>query len=161
LQQDPQEAESALRVMVLATMRLTRATLPGFCARGAGDVINMSSRSAFAPPANHATYAAAKAYIHRFTLCVADELAGTGVRLVSVCPGPVRTEIFERAGIDPRSMPFALEPAEVVDAAFAALVAGRILCVPDERRQVGMLRRILPHRLLVKASSTLVRLAGS
>lgn len=157
--EDPQEAEDALRVMVLATVRLTRAALPRMCARRAGAAINMASRSAFAPQPNHATYAAAKAYIHRFTLAVAEELRGSGVRMVSVCPGPVRTEIFQRAGIDPRALSHIIEPKAVVDAALATLAAGSVVCVPDERRAVAMLRRVLPSRWLRRASTTLDRLA--
>jgi hypothetical protein len=154
-------AEASLRVMVLATVRLTKAALAGFRARGAGDVINVSSRAAFGAQANLATYGAAKAYVNRFTLALASELGGTGIRMLAVCPGNVWTELFERAGVDPATIRSALQPAEVVEAALAALAAGEVVCVPGERGRDRFLRRLVPARLLERAAGVLARLSGA
>lgn len=154
-------AEDSVRVLVLATVRLTRAALPVLRARGSGAVINVSSRAGFGAQANLATYGAAKAYVNRFTLALARELEGSGVRMMTVCPGNVRTELFERAGIDPATIRSFLEPEEVVEAALDALSRGEVVCVPGEKRRDRWIRSLVPPSILQKLGGVLGRLAGT
>ena len=46
-----------------------------------------------------ATYAATKAFVLHFTVAIAMELHGTGVRAMALCPGPTRTEFDDVAGV--------------------------------------------------------------
>ena len=156
-----EKAEAGLRVLALATVRLTRAALPNLLSSGSGAVINVSSRAAFGANPKLATYSAAKAYVNRFTLALADELEGQGVRFLAVCPGNVETELFEVAGIDPAAMRGCLSPEQVVSESLEALANGRRVCVPGERRRDRFLRAALPHGLVRKLASFLGRLAGA
>lgn len=132
----PDQAESLIRLHVLAPTRLTRAALPGMVARGRGAIVNVSSGLAFsaavpAPPLPHrAVYAASKSYINTFTEILANELNGTGVQVQALCPGIVRTELHEVAGYDVSRVPFMLEPEDVVRASLAAVRLGEVVCVP-------------------------------
>ena len=150
------------QVHVLAPLQLTHAALGGMVARGQGAVIQVASRAAFAPNAELPTYAAAKAFLHRHAVALAAELDGTGVRFVSVCPGNVRTELFERAGYAPEEIArmAALEPEVVVAAALESLDRGEVVCVPGERRSVRLLRALLPRALAAKLAGVLGRVAG-
>ena len=152
-------AEAALRVMTLATVRLTRAALDASQGRRL-DVVNVSSRAAFAAQPNLATYGAAKAAVNRFTVALAEELAGTEVRLVAVCPGNVWTELFDKAGLEPGAITTALQPSEVVDAALGALERGDVVVVPGESGRDRFLRGLLPRGLLRRLAGILARLAG-
>ncbi|MBO0759492.1 MAG: SDR family NAD(P)-dependent oxidoreductase, partial [Bradyrhizobiaceae bacterium] len=49
--------------------------------------------SPFQPFPHFAEYAAGKAFVLSFTESLAEELKETGVRVLALCPGPVRTEI--------------------------------------------------------------------
>jgi uncharacterized protein len=82
----------ALRVDVEAVADLTLRYLPGMVERGRGAIINMSSTSGFQPGPYSAGYAAAKAYVLWLSEAVNAEVAGTGVTITAVCPGPVPTE---------------------------------------------------------------------
>jgi short-subunit dehydrogenase len=130
--------EDLIRVQVLAVTRLTRALLPGLIRSRDGAIINVSSRLALSaaipspPLPNRTVYAATKAYINAFTQLLHSELAGTGVRVQALCPGLVRTEFFERMGIDPISFPAAMmmTPEAVVEASLAGLRLGEVVCMP-------------------------------
>jgi len=122
---------------VLATTRLTRAALPGMIERGSGVIVNVASMLAFAasippePLPSRATYAGAKAYEVAFTRTLAHELEGTGVRLQVLCPGVVRTEFHDVAGMDvSRTNLPRMEPDDVVRASLTALELGEVVCSP-------------------------------
>ena len=121
--------QAMIDVMVTAVMRLSHAALPGMVDRGRGAVVNVSSVAGFLP---FGPYSAAKAWVTTFTEGLATELTGTGVRALAVCPGFVRTEFHERAGIDVdrSSDTWWLEVDRVVDAAMRDLRRGTVVCVP-------------------------------
>jgi short-subunit dehydrogenase len=162
---DLDAAAELVGVNVLAPLMLTRSALPGMVSRGAGSVVNVASLLAFsgAWQASHApqraVYAGTKSFIVTFTRIVADELAGTGVRLQVLCPGIVRTEFHTRQGMDLSAVP-RMEPADVVQASLVDLDRGVIVSIPgaagddaiapvDEAQQVlaGITRTVeLPER---------------
>jgi uncharacterized protein len=123
---------------VVAVARLTHAALPGMVERGAGGVINVASMAAIQPTPLNATYGATKAFVSSLSQAVHEELAGTGVRCMVLCPGFTRTEFQERAGIDSNDIPDFLwqEPAAVVDVALRAYEKGRAVCVPGPLNRV-------------------------
>ena len=126
---DLEAQQAMIDVMVTAVMRLSHAALPGMVDRGRGAVVNVSSVAGFLP---FGPYSAAKAWVTTFTEGLATELTGTGVRALAVCPGFVRTEFHERAGIDVdrSSDTWWLEVDHVVDAAMRDLKRGTVVCVP-------------------------------
>jgi len=131
---DPDLAERQIELHLTALVRLTRAALPGMVARKSGAVINMSSMLAFSGGVamerpKRATYAASKAYINTFTQILAQELAGTGVRVQALCPGLVRTEFHDTLGGRPPGLPV-IEPADMVRASLAGLALGEVICAP-------------------------------
>jgi short-subunit dehydrogenase len=133
----PERAEALIRLQVLAVTLLTRAALPGMIARGNGAVINVSSRLAFSgslpspPLPKRAVYAATKSYINTFSRIVANELAGTGVRVQALCPGVVRTEFHEVQGMDASRFPVGImSPEDLVAASLAGLERDEVICIP-------------------------------
>lgn len=121
--------EVDLNVRALVTM--TGLFLPAMVARRRGTVINVASTSAFQPIPFMATYAATKAFVLSFSEGIAAELAGTGVKMMALCPGPVRTEFQEVAGTARVPVPrFVYVEAETVAAqALAAADRGKRVLV--------------------------------
>lgn len=145
---DIEDEERMLRVLVRAVLRLTRAAVPGMVERGHGAIVNVSSVAGFVP---QGTYSAAKAWVTSFTQGLAGDVAGSGVRVLVICPGFTRTEFHERAGIDMRRTPdwLWLDAAEVVDEAFAALSRGTVVSVPGAQyKTIVTVVRHLPTRAL-------------
>ncbi|MXY34243.1 MAG: SDR family oxidoreductase [Boseongicola sp. SB0676_bin_33] len=56
-----------------------------------GSIVNMSSAAALIGAPNHAAYSASKGAILALTRQLAIELAGNGIRVNAICPGPVDT----------------------------------------------------------------------
>jgi short-subunit dehydrogenase len=131
---DVEAEQSLIDVMVTPVMRLSHAALPGMVERGRGAVINVSSVAGFLP---FSTYSASKSWVTFFTQSLATELEGTGVRALALCPGFVRTEFHERAGIDiDRSNDiWWLEVGAVVEQAMDDLRRGKVVSVPGRSYQ--------------------------
>jgi len=91
--------ESVVRSMVnlhcLGAAALTRSVLPGMIERNRGRIILVSSLAAYLTTAEYAEYSATKAFLNTLVIGLRDELAATEVRVQSVCPGLMKTELFD------------------------------------------------------------------
>ncbi len=80
---------------VRGTFNCCRAAVAGMMRRGRGRIINMAGGGTASSFPHGSGYATSKAGILRFTECVGDTLAGTGVLLFAMDPGLVRTSMTE------------------------------------------------------------------
>ncbi|MFD7295488.1 SDR family NAD(P)-dependent oxidoreductase [Streptomyces sp. NPDC059897] len=78
----------------LATVRVTRAALPALTA-ARGSVVNVSSMGARVPHSGPVAYTTAKAALTALGKALAEEFGPRGVRVNTVSPGPVRTDMWE------------------------------------------------------------------
>jgi short-subunit dehydrogenase len=125
------EAIGLFEIHVFAPMRFTAAVLPGMLSRHRGAIVNVTSVSAYVPAPKEAAYGAAKAALSRWSHGLAVELAGTGVHVSVVSPGPIETEIWEHVD---RYYKGRLFPASVVARAIADAAARGTLHVSAPRR---------------------------
>jgi short-subunit dehydrogenase len=88
-----------VRLNVEAVVDLTSRFLGPMVEKGRGGVINIASTAAFQPLPGSAVYAASKAFVLSFSEAIRTELRGSGVTVTAVCPGPVKTEFTEVAGV--------------------------------------------------------------
>lgn len=146
-----------LDVNVTAVMALTHAALPPMLAEGAGTVINVASVAGLLP-GRGSTYSASKAWVIAFSEGLANGLGGTGVGVHALCPGFVRTEFHERAGIDMAGTPSVLwlEVADVVRDALAGVARDQVVIVPGlQYKLLTTVGRMVP-RNLVRAMTKVV-----
>ncbi|MCZ4097265.1 SDR family oxidoreductase [Streptomyces sp. SID13666] len=149
-----------LKVHCEAVLRLTSAAADGMRERGRGGVVNVASVAAFVP---RGTYGASKAWVVQFTQGASKDLAGTGVRLMALCPGFVRTEFHERAGMGTDNIPgwMWLDADKLVATALKDLARGKTLSVPDPRYKTLMgLVKLAPRGLLGGVTSRTGRKYG-
>lgn len=91
-----QEWTRVLRVNLEGTMRTTHAIARVMDESGGGAIVNISSVSGVTPAALQASYAASKAGVIGFTTGVAFDLGPLDITVNALCPGVVRTQIWER-----------------------------------------------------------------
>lgn len=138
------DMERVLAVNVKAAMVCVQAVLPAMKQAGCGRIVNISSRAALGKEKRTA-YAASKAALIGMTKTWALELAGFGITVNAVAPGPIRTSLFDQANppdspatraiVDGIPVGFMGEPADVADAVSffvsdrARFVTGQVLYV--------------------------------
>ena len=149
---DPALLQRQLDVNVTAVMHLTRAALPPMLEAGAGSVINIASVAGLLS-GRGSTYSASKAWVVFFSEGLANGLDGTGVGVHAVCPGFVRTEFHQRAGIEMASIPAPLwlTVDDVVSESLADIAKGKVVSIPGPQYKVLTSAGRLVPRGLVRA----------
>jgi short-subunit dehydrogenase len=126
--------ETLISLNVTAATRLALAAGRAFVKKKSGAIVNMASAVAINPERFNAVYSGSKAYLLALSQALTRELTDNGVAIQTVCPGAVRTEIWERAGVDldariPAERIMGVE--EMVDAALRGLDMGERITIPS------------------------------
>jgi short-subunit dehydrogenase len=157
--QDWARNEAMIEVNILALAALTRLFLPEMVARRSGRILNVGSMAGFLPGPLQAVYYATKAFVVSFSEALANELAGTGVTVTALCPGPVETEFAERAGTrEARGFARMASPRKVARAGYDAMLRGRTIIVPGPLNKLTIhgLLRLAPRSLAMRISRSLM-----
>jgi short-subunit dehydrogenase len=96
---DRERLVEMVRLNCEALVDLQARYTPAMVERGRGAVLNVASTAAFQPLPETGTYAATKAFVLSLTEAANAELRGSGVTMTALCPGPVKTEFAQAAGI--------------------------------------------------------------
>jgi short-subunit dehydrogenase len=128
--------------------------------RRKGGILNVASTAAFLPGPGMAVYYASKAYVVSFSQALHQELKPRGVRVTTLCPGPVPTEFQARAGMARDFFPaFLVRSAEAVaEDAYRGLKQGRAVVIPGlPNKLVPALAGILPRPILASIMRSILR----
>jgi short-subunit dehydrogenase len=133
LASDIEKMEDMIAINVNAPTRLTHAAAPGFVARGAGTIVNISSIVAVSPETLNGVYGGSKAFVLAFSQSLQHELGDKGVRVQAVLPGATATEFWGIAGLPVQHLPteIVMTAEDMVDAALAGLDQGEKVTIPS------------------------------
>jgi NADP-dependent 3-hydroxy acid dehydrogenase YdfG len=93
--QDPDEWRKMFDLNVLAMLGTMQTVLPSMKSRKNGSIINISSIAGKKTFANHAAYVGTKFAVSSMSENIREEVAESGVRIMTICPGAVETELLE------------------------------------------------------------------
>jgi short-subunit dehydrogenase len=122
--------------------------------RNRGGILNVGSIAGFLPGPGMAVYYASKAYVLSFSEALREELAPRGVRVTTLCPGPVPSEFQERAGFEPGydSSILNVSAADVAKAGYRGLMANKRVVLPGLGiKIVPILLRLFPRGFILWA----------
>jgi uncharacterized protein len=120
--------------------------------RHRGGILNVASVAAFLPGPGMAVYYASKAYVLSFSEALNRELAGRGIKVTALCPGPVPTEFQVRARLPDGDSPhiLSLSAARVARIGYDGFRRGkRVVVAGAGNRMAVLLLRLVPHALLL------------
>ncbi len=154
---DPGQLDRLLDVNVRAVTRIAAAAASAFVRRRNGTIINISSTLAVYLMPVSAAYSATKGYVLTLSQALAEEFAGTPLRVQAVVPGVMRTAWWEGSGLERSQFPesIIMAPEDVAAAGLAGLDQGEIVTIPalpdyadwrafDHARQTVGVRAVQP-----------------
>lgn len=134
---DPHSEAGMVTVNCTAVVQLASTYLPRLLANGEGTLVLFGSIVGFGGVPHSATYAATKSFVQAFAEGLQGEVAGTGVNVLCVAPGPTHSGFAERAGM---RMGAALAPDDVAHAIMRSLRRNTTIAP-------GLLTKVLHHSL--------------
>jgi short-subunit dehydrogenase len=120
--------------------------------RHRGGILNVASIAGFLPGPGMAVYYATKAYVLSFSEALHRELSGRGVRVTTLCPGPVLTGFQTRSGMRIDNIPkfVMLSAQRVAQIGYRGFVRGkRVVVAGIANKIIVCLFRLLPNGLLM------------
>lgn len=113
--------------------------------RGSGRLVGIASMAGIRGLPGHGAYCSSKAAVISYCESLRGELRGTGVRVVTLCPGYVDTPLTRQ---NRYAMPFLMAPQDFARQAFRAIAAGASYrVIPWQMAVVAKLLRLLPDAL--------------
>jgi short-subunit dehydrogenase len=139
-----------VRLNCVAPMELMHLALAG----GSRGIVNVASIAGYQPIPWMAAYSASKAFLLTLSEAVAEEARGSGVRVLTVSPGPVATEFQRVAGTRVSRKTLGIRtPEQVVDAALRALESGDRTVIPGlPNRLSAFAVRVAPRSLVLRVA---------
>ncbi len=134
-----QDELKMLRLNIEALVVLTHLLLPEMIERRSGRILNVSSIAGFLPGPLMTTYYATKAFVNSFSFGLAQEVRKYGVTVTALCPGPLKTNFDNAAGMSASSL-FSKAPGPQVTAlkGYKAMKKGRLKVLTNLPLRIGV-----------------------
>ncbi|HYL72706.1 MAG TPA: SDR family oxidoreductase [Bryobacteraceae bacterium] len=128
-----------MQLNMTVVVLLTKLYLPGMIAAGSGRILNVASTAAFQPGPLMAIYYATKAFVLSFSEAIGNELAGTGVTVTALCPGPTASGFQERGKMQDSRLVKGkkiMDARTVAEAGYRAMMAGKPVAIPGLKNKL-------------------------
>lgn len=141
---------------MVALVELTHLLLPMLRLGRDARIINVASAAAFQPVPFFNVYAATKAFVLHFSEALREELRGTEVKVLALCPGPTATRFHEGSNLNPALFEKGQTAHHVVREGLRASDARRTVLVTS-RAPLIMLQRFFPRAFIRWAAGFVAR----
>lgn len=126
-----EDIEHVMQTNFFGAVHMTSAVLPPMLERRHGHIINVTSVAGHLPLPEESAYCASKAALSAWTQSLALDLASSGVHVGELSPGPIDTEIWQKASAE---YPGHLYPPRVIAVAVAKMLEEKIAFMTVPRR---------------------------
>lgn len=117
-----------------------------------GTLVNVASSAALQPLPGMAAYAASKAFVLSYGEALAEEMAGSALHIITVCPGGTDTGFQASSGVKRVEGERLMTATDVAARIVAAIQRGRsaTVLVGGRTRAMALVARVLPRQMLVR-----------
>jgi short-subunit dehydrogenase len=160
---DLEEELKMIRLHIGAITHLTKLFLRQRPPGEKSMILNVSSIAALVPGPLVSVHFATRAYTLSFSQALAYEFRGNNVNVTCLCPGPTRSDFFNRASMNDvrlaSGVPIRLMDAEVVAAVgYTALKKGKVIAIPGlGNRILALMANIAPRPMATKITNWLMQ----
>jgi 3-oxoacyl-[acyl-carrier protein] reductase len=116
-----EDVDVTLDTNLAALIELTRAVLPGMLAHGRGHIVAVASMAGLRGFADDAVYCATKFGVIGFMEALDEEVRARGVKVTTICPGAIDTDLLRWLAPDDPARRHLLRPPDVAEAILWAL----------------------------------------
>lgn len=131
LELEPTEWEKIIQTNLLGTYYVTRAVVPAMIEKQSGDIINISSSSAFSPAAVTSAYSASKAAINAFSASLMQEMRKHNIRVTALSPSTTATDMAIELNLTDGNPDKVMQPEDLAELIVAQLKLNRRVFVKD------------------------------
>jgi short-subunit dehydrogenase len=152
---------SMIQLNVTCLVELSHAIANQMIKNGGGMILNTASTAGFIPGPLQATYFATKAFVVSFSQALDQELRKKGVTVTALCPGPVKTEFIDVAGMSKSKMFDGAKTAEyTAKKGYNAMLKRQLICIsePSLHFMLNYFLWMFPRRIVLKMVENLQRI---
>lgn len=131
LELEPTEWEKIIQTNLLGTYYVTRAVVPAMIEKQSGDIINISSSSAFSPAAVTSAYSASKAAVNAFSASLMQEMRKHNIRVTALSPSTTATDMAIELNLTDGNPDKVMQPEDLAELIVAQLKLNRRVFVKD------------------------------
>lgn len=147
----PDTARKLFDVNFWGTVNIIQSFLPHLKTRPEAQVVNISSMGGFLPIPGQAIYSASKAAVKMLSECLTAELKGSNVKVVTVFPGAMNTDIKKNSGIDDGSQAAEVGTGLQPDTAARMIISAmgkdtKAVYVGEDAKAMGLLCQMNPEK---------------
>ncbi|MEG2739787.1 SDR family NAD(P)-dependent oxidoreductase [Clostridium sp.] len=142
-----------IQVNIVALTKLNKYFLPKMKDRKTGGILNIASTAAFVGGPKMSTYYSSKAYVLTLSEALFEEGREFGVKVCCLCPGPVKTDFQESAGIikSEKAKKYLMDAKDVAIEGYEGFRKRKAIIVPGFKNKVMVFStKILPRSLIRK-----------
>jgi short-subunit dehydrogenase len=153
---DLEEEIKMIRLHVVAVTQMTKLFLRQRSRQVENMILNVSSIAGLVPGPLVSVHFATRAYILSFSLALSNELQGSDAHVTCLCPGPIKSAFFGRAGMSDVRLasgkPIKLMDAETVAAiGYDALKKRKVVVVPGYRNKIlAFMATVAPRAIAIR-----------
>jgi 3-oxoacyl-[acyl-carrier protein] reductase len=131
LELSPAEWQEIIQINLLGTYFVTRAVVPQMIEKQSGDIINISSSSAFNPAAVTSAYSASKAAINAFSVSLMQEMRKHNIRVTALSPSTTATDMAIELKLTDGNPDKVMQPEDLAEFIVSQLKLNRRVFVKD------------------------------
>ena len=137
-------------INIVSLTKITKYFLNKMIERKRGGILNVASTAAFVGGPKMALYYATKAYVLSLTEAIHDEVKEYGVKVSCLCPGPVRTNFQNKAGIrkSEKAKKYIMSAEDVARIGYIEFKKGKTIIVPGMKNKILVLGNKLIARCI-------------